>query len=310
MQVEMSPHRENGMKTYERQVAKCYSTWGKDYYKNYYGKNAPYPPVHLAHIRDVVDQHGSKTVLDAGCGPASTLRNLFGRGLELFGFDLTPEMVMEARRIFKKEGLDPERIWEGSVLDRKAFQRGNRSVKFDAILSWGVMPHLKEPDERKVIQNFRAALRPGGMACVEARNELFALFTLNRFSKDLIWDRLMNGERLLKSAGRHRSHLARAAQEFFGHFHLDQPPMRRGKAGEPGYDEVTSRAHNPFELRQKFLDCGFKSVDVRFYHFHAMPPVMGAAVPTVFRAESVKMEDPSDWRGYIMASAFYLVAVA
>ena len=36
-----------------------------------------------------------------------------------------------------------------------------------------------------MLANLRDAVRPGGLVAVEARNQLFALFTLNRYSRDL-----------------------------------------------------------------------------------------------------------------------------
>ena len=114
----------------EAAVRSCYSTWGTSYYRDYYGPGAPYPPVHVDLLRRLVLESGAKTVLDAGCGPASFLRHLAGDRLELFGFDLTAEMVDEGKRVFGELGLDPEHVWQGSVLDRAACagQEAERSV--------------------------------------------------------------------------------------------------------------------------------------------------------------------------------------
>ena len=56
----------------ETAVKQCYSTWGTSYYRDYYGAGAPYPPVHVELIRAQVLKVAPRTVLDAGCGPAST----------------------------------------------------------------------------------------------------------------------------------------------------------------------------------------------------------------------------------------------
>jgi hypothetical protein len=89
---------------------------------------------------------------------------------------------------------------------------------------------------------------------------------------------------------------------------MDLPPIRKGKADEPGYDEVLSRTHNPFVLKEQFESAGFKDVQLYFYHFHALPPMIGSQIPELFRTESLAMEqNPQDWRGYFMASAFLVV---
>jgi hypothetical protein len=87
---------------------------------------------------------------------------------------------------------------------------------------------------------------------------------------------------------------------------MDLPPVRRGKAGEPGYDEVLSRTHNPLVLRDSFAAAGFSNVRVLFYHFHALPPMLSGGMPELFLRESVAMERADDWRGHFMASAFLL----
>ena len=90
---------------------------------------------------------------------------------------------------------------------------------------------------------------------------------------------------------------------------MDLPPVRGGKAGEPGYDQVLSRTHNPFVLRAKVEEAGFKDVEVLFYHYHCLPPMFEAAMPEEFRKQSVAMENPRDWRGHFMASAFIVTGV-
>jgi hypothetical protein len=87
---------------------------------------------------------------------------------------------------------------------------------------------------------------------------------------------------------------------------MDLPPIRTGKEGEPGYDQVLSRTHNPLLLSQQFANTGFKNVRTLFYHFHCLPPMLQSRFPDFFRAESLAQENPEDWRGYFMASAFLI----
>lgn len=89
---------------------------------------------------------------------------------------------------------------------------------------------------------------------------------------------------------------------------MDLPPVRTGKGGEPGYDEVVSRTHNPFVLRRQIEAAGFEDVRVLFYHYHALPPMFEATMPAFFREMSLAIEDPEDWRGHFMASAFIVAA--
>ncbi|MGD0626837.1 MAG: class I SAM-dependent methyltransferase [Thermodesulfobacteriota bacterium] len=83
----------------ETKIKACYTTWGENYYDKYYGPNAAYPPVHRDLLRTLLLEARAKRVLDAGCGPASFLRELANLDMEVFGFDLTSEMVQEARKV-------------------------------------------------------------------------------------------------------------------------------------------------------------------------------------------------------------------
>src|SRR5262249_28129524 len=89
---------------------------------------APTPPVHTDIVRGLLHAAGARTVLDAGCGPASMLRDLAEPGLERWSFDLTPA--------------------EG----------------FDAVICFGVLPHLPAWADAQVLANLRAAVRPGGIS--------------------------------------------------------------------------------------------------------------------------------------------------
>jgi SAM-dependent methyltransferase len=295
----------------EAAVKNCYSTWGESYYEDYLGPGAPYPPVHIDLLRKLVMEVAPDTVLDAGCGPASFLRHLIGLGPRLSGFDLTPEMVAEAKRVFADRGLDSEQVWQGSVLDFSAFSRPGSSgarADYDAAVCIGVLPHIAPEDEPVLFGNLFQAAKPGARVIVEARNQLFGLFTLNRPSFELFRDEFIRVDEIKsRLAQEAQSKIDDAIQEMSSGFRMDMPPIRRGKKDEAGYDEILSRTHNPFVLKQSFEAAGFRDVRTLFYHFHAMPPMLAKHEPDVFLAESLAMENPEDWRGYFMASAFLLV---
>lgn len=293
----------------ERSIKHCYSTWGTSYYADYYGSAAPYPPVHLDLVKRLVAERGVKRLLDAGCGPASMLRHFIEPGRDVYGFDLTPEMVAEARRVLAEQGVPQDHVWDGSVAVGADFVSPAGKADYDCVLCSGVMPHIPDAIEKDVIANIRDALRTGGYAIVEARNELFSMFTLNRYSHEFYLKQLLPVDALRAQAGDEREGLNAALAQVEGMFRTDLPPIRQGKENEPGYDEVLSRTHNPLLLQQKFLANGFGNVKLYYYHFHCLPPMVSGHAPQLFRDISLQMEaDPQDWRGLFMASAFFVVA--
>lgn len=293
----------------EADVKSCYSTWASDYFADYYADPKAYPPVHVDIIRNLLRTAGTRTLLDAGCGPASMLRGLFDMGIDLYGFDLTPEMVEVARQVVARRDIPGSHIWEGSVAEPAHFHRpGITPAAYDAAICMGVFPHLPDEVETAALANLHAALKPGGTVAVEARNQLFSLFTLNRYSFDFISSELMRAPSL-RDRMADGNLLDSVLEQMKGHFRMDLPPIRGGKADEPGYDEVLSRTHNPFELRRKVEQVGFSDVELLFYHYHCLPPMFEKAMPEEFRRLSVAMEDPRDWRGHFMASAFIVTGV-
>ena len=286
----------------ETAVKGCYSTWADSYFLDYYTGDA-YPPVHVDLVRKLLRECGARVLLDAGCGPASMLRGLADLGLDLYGFDLTPEMVEVAKRVAGELGLTSERIWQGSVADAASF-RAPAMPAVDATICVGVFPHIPEAIEEDVIANLRDSVKPGGLVAVEARNQLFGLFTLNRYSYELFASELIRTQ-LLRGTGSTEV-VDAMLEELKQRFRMDIPPVRQGKSGEPGYDQVLSRTHNPFVLKQRFEQAGFTAVQTYFYHYHCLPPMFEQAAPELFRSASLAMEDPSDWRGHFMASAFFV----
>jgi 2-polyprenyl-3-methyl-5-hydroxy-6-metoxy-1,4-benzoquinol methylase len=295
------------VKSVEKLIQSCYSTWSKDYYKNYYASKSAYPPVHREILKALLKKHKVKRLLDAGCGPASFLRDLTHTKMELWGFDLTPEMVEEANLVLSQKGYPQDSVWQGSVLDPKAFRHPRRKgLKFDGAVCIGVLPHIPVGEDENVISNLKKAVQSGGLVVLEARNQLFSLFTLNRYSYEFFMQELVQEASLRNKTKKNQAALDEALQELQKRFRMDLPLVRKGKQGEPGYDEVLSRTHNPFVLKEKFEKAGFKDVQIHFYHYHCMPPQLERFMPNIFRKESMAMEDPSDWRGYFMASAFLL----
>ena len=290
-------------------ITRLYTNWSKTYHDEYYGENAPFPPVHKDILIKLLKEAGRKTLLDAGCGPASFLRYLTEAGIDFYGFDLTPEMVNEAKRELAKRGVSGDKIWVGSVLDPKSFRPAKIAApeKFDAVICSGVMPHIPEESDVAVIENLCNATKANGIVVLEARNAFFSLFTLNRYSCEFFLDSLVRISEIKDKVKEESAGLEKAIEELKGQFRMDLPPVRAGDNENPGYDNVLSRTHNPMILERQFKTAGLEDVRLQLYHYHCLPPMLERYAPDLFKRESLAMENPDDWRGIFMASAFFVV---
>lgn len=295
----------------EAQVAACYATWAERYYADYYGAQAAYPPVHADLIQSLLVAAKSACVLDAGCGPASFLRHMADLPAAWHGFDLTPEMVAQARRVADDLGRTDARVWVGSVLDDAAFTPPGGALGFDAAVMIGVLPHIPAQEDAAVLARLAGAVEPGGLLIAEARNALFGLFTQNRPSFALMRDRLIGWDALEARAREDEKPALKGLDVALANaFRMDLPPIRGGYKDEPGYDQVLSRDHVPFELADAARAAGWREVEILYVHYHALPPMFEKAVPRLFREASLAMENPRDWRGMVMASSFLIVGRA
>lgn len=102
---------------------------------------------------DFVTRFEPKSVLDAGCGTGRVGRELAGRGVEVVGVDIDPEMLDTARR----KARDVE--WRLADLSTVDLAR-----EFDVIVMAGnVMIFLTPGTEPDVVANLARHLRAGGV---------------------------------------------------------------------------------------------------------------------------------------------------
>ena len=286
-------------KSYLNKIQECYSTWSDSYYNDYYKSKINYPPVHIEIVKNILNENNVKDVLDVGCGPASMIREIVSKKITCFGFDLTEEMVLEGKKIFKRLNLDTNNIWIGSAINKKDYYK--KKKKYESVVSFGVLPHLNDSDENKVIKNSYEILKKNGIFLLEGRNSLFSLFTQNRYTSDFFKEELIKNSSLIKEEQKNFNKiLGKIDQKLF----MNKPPLRKGKKGELGYDQILSKTNNPFKIEEKFKKNGFREVETLFYHFHIVPPVYQSHIPKTFIKRSLEIENPKDWRGYFMASAF------
>ena len=168
-------------KEYYDQEAKDYIQMYKEGYKEY--------PANLIRLNFVVERlrHNEvKTVLDVGCGTCAPMIRLLKEGFNVKGFDFSEEMVKEGRKELEKAGYDPNQIFQADLEEDRTLPQ----EKFDAIIALGVFPHIL--NETKTLSNLRGMLSKHGLVFIEFRNDLFASYTLNKYSLDFFLNRVID----------------------------------------------------------------------------------------------------------------------
>ena len=85
----------------------------------------------------------------------------------------------------------------------------------------------------------------------------------------------------------------------------------RNKTDHNNIDELNVKniQHNPLLIGEQIQKFGLKLKSINFYHFHATLPEIEKNMPSDYYNASSKLENPSDWRGNFMASAFVVHAI-
>ena len=232
-------------------------------------------------------------VLDVGCGSGEPLVAMLRAGFDAWGFDRAEAMVVQARRTLAAAGFPEDRVFEA---DMERIEPDGR--RWDALVALGAVYYAQ--DFPGTMRRLSALVAPGGHFIFSLRNDLFSLFSLNEYTQDFFM-------RALLPAGDLPPDRRREVETFLAERLRSGDVERRFQTVDD--QKIRSRFDNPLTVRQDVLDpLGLTLEGVYFYHFHALPPVFEHKHPEEFRRLSAAMEQPTDWRGLFMASAFVVHA--
>jgi 2-polyprenyl-3-methyl-5-hydroxy-6-metoxy-1,4-benzoquinol methylase len=244
--------------------------------------------------------YGIKRVVEIGVGEGTPLATLAKAGIDVWGVDISPNMVEKSKQMAKKVGIDVDHILLADIQDPVTYAPILKEGQFDGLMAMGVMPHVQ--NDQMVIENMASLIRPGGRVFIEFRNKMFSLFTFNRYTHEfIINDLLTSVSDDVKS---------KISDELKKHLKMDQPVSRDKVEGDKaGYDAILSKFHNPFEIENVFVKAGFADFKLHWYHYHPAPPYMESLFKEEFRKEAVALEhEHSGWKGIFLCSAFIVEA--
>lgn len=281
-----------------KQKAKDYYDQEAEDYIKQYQKGYDKYPANLIRIKFIIKRlrkNNVKTILDAGCGTCGPMIKLLKEGFDVEGLDFSKDMIEQGKKELVKAGYDPGLIHFADLENESDLPK----KKFDVVLALGVFPHIV--DEKRALSNMRKLLKPNGLVLIEFRNDLFAAYTLNKYSLDFFLNRVVDLNSVSKKV---REEVIKFYSE---RLKVDTSPKKEN--GKILYTDILAKYRNPLSIENElFKLCDFSIVDIHFYHYHALPPVFEKEHPKLFRELSLKMEKPNDWKGYLMASAYVIEA--
>jgi SAM-dependent methyltransferase len=235
----------------------------------------------------LLKKHKPKKIIDAGCGAGMPLIDIKKRGFNIIGYDKAKNMVLEAKENLKNNKLSPNLVFYDDFENPKMIK--NNSV--DCILGMGAFYYAKNVN--KTLLNQKKKLKKNGRLIFSLRNRLFDIITLNNYTKKFLGE--IYEVRSLKKTWINK------------YKNLMQNFSDRKKYKFKNIDEsrvYNHIPHNPLTIKNEMAKLGLSVEGVYFYHFHALPPVFENYDKDYYRKISWKIENPLDWRGFFLASAF------
>jgi 2-polyprenyl-3-methyl-5-hydroxy-6-metoxy-1,4-benzoquinol methylase len=235
----------------------------------------------LAMVEALIGDCDLKTriCVDVGCGEGIFSEYLLGRGARVIAFDPAEEMARSASERLHKADRDL-RVFRAGV-------EGLRTVaaeSVDFVFALNVIAYLRDDEESLFYKESARALRRGGTMVVTHSNELFDLYTLNRFTVEF----------------------------FQGHFcGVDRGSGIRSLLAQPDKPERVSFniRENPLTYRYKLAAYGFDEVQQEFANLHEVPPaLMDPEVLTDINrrayANTLGWDEKDRWKLLFMCSMF------
>ena len=249
--------------------------------------------VRLKITQNILKKYPFGNLLDVGCGGGNTTNSFLEDGWSAVGVDFSKNMVKEANTFIKSKHGSDNLIRQASATDLSVFP----DASLDVVLCLGVLYYIK--DVNAAYKEIFRVLKPGGIFICSHQNELFDLFTFNkytlRFFKNHVFPLVDDGE------NKHEIELENLVKSLITH---PDEPKKHDKGS--GRDTVLTYPENPLTFPNKMKSYGFTVKSDPHYHgFHLMPPLaMEKETHLKVESEQKQYELRNDWRGLFMAAHF------
>ncbi len=248
-------------------------------------------------VKNILADLSYDSVFDAGCGSGDLLLHASQTATTVSGMDISEGMVAETNKKLSDANAGVGKVIQTGLDDLKEFD----DESFDIVTCLGVLPYIPLEDEAACYQEISRILKKGGHFISAHQNQMFDLFTFNKYTVNFFADNMADITNELSQAP-----ASDALEKFKGLMtNPDFPNTDQKKTSQRGY--VFTRSENPLSYEQKLSPHGLISHENQYYGFHIAPPLM---MDDALRKQSNAMEIKfaRDWRGLFMASTFLNVA--
>ena len=264
-----------------------------EYYNNHagtYDNDGEYPAnkFRLELISGILDKLPKGKILDAGCGTGKFLEIATKKGFDCTGCDFSKGMLNKAKEI-----VPNVLFYQTSIDDLSMFDDNS----FDYVFCLGVLPYIPEEQENKIYQELRRVIKKGGYFVSAHQNELFDMFTFNKYTLNFF------ERNFFIFTEYEKKDLASL---------ITNPDVPINKNSEnSARDIIFTKAENPILYPGKLAKYGFINKEFLYYNFHNLPPLLrNGNIREIEKSINMEIVLAKEWQGMFMASTFISVAQA
>lgn len=216
-----------------------------------------------------------RRVFDFGCGDAVHFPMFLEAGAEIAGLDISEEMIGLGRMRLRTIGYAENLIRVATVEALKELE----TQSLDGLLSFNVLAYLTNDEERLFYEQASRAVKPGGYLIVTHSNELFDMFSLNRYTAEFFMNNLIGDE----ASGCDVASLLSASDT-------------------PEQAVSYNVRENPLSYRFKLRQFGFAEEYQEFINLHSCPPplIQGDRI----YHDTLGLPEPQRWKLMFTCSTF------
>ena len=268
--------------TIKQRIVDFYDADASRYHTAHYGHTIGYSPLQFRQMyigQMIEDRHlpPDTKVLDIGCGPGELVRSLVTRNLDVWGSDISKEMIQLARKLCERVGImNTDRLGVGDI-EHMSFD----DSFFDVVVASGVIEYQK--DDEKSLLEIRRVMKPGGYLIINVTNRYAYIHLLDNLYR-----------RLKKSRS------IRVLFNFFKERLLGKGPL---------HDLPDRRTHAPAQFDQELERYGFAKLAHNFFGFSPLPTPLNLIARSLCDPISIRMEALTQHRlGPLLGGGYIVLA--
>lgn len=248
--------------------------------------------VRLRIVMDILNEYEPGRLLDAGCGGGYTTRVFRDAGWNAEATDISADMARTADAYLQANGHPARLVAHAPITDLHPFSDNT----FDVVVCAGVLYYVENED--CAWRELRRVLKPGGALLVSQQNELFDLFTFNRYTRRFFKRNVYD---LLSDDPARTAALDKGLSSLIAH--PDSPVAHDNRSAR---DKIFTKPDNPLTFPKKAESFGFSVASGPHYHgIHILPPLLEEAFPDCAEEAAEKQYSlRHDWRSLFMAAHF------